>query len=172
MRGNSTATLNVSLENEKEMKMGGFQVLCGRVLDLYPSRESKKQRLAINELMRAFDETMRNIRYGISIGTKLSSSGPVQTCRGRAMFCSGSWSISCPCVIQPAVRAILKRTVNASDKCPHIPNNAQKTHFLPLEKRSNQSPSRLPRLVERASPAPACSATYSYVGSLSERYRK
>jgi len=52
------------------------------------------------------------------IGTNLRVSCPIQTCRGRAIFCSGSVIISCHCASQPAVRGMANRTVNISGLKP------------------------------------------------------
>jgi len=53
-----------------------------------------------------------------SMGTNSRVSGPIQTCRGRAIFCSGSISISCHCDSQPMVRGIANSTVNISGLKP------------------------------------------------------
>jgi len=53
-----------------------------------------------------------------SIGTNSRVLCPIQTCRGRAIFCSGSVNISCHCDSQPMVRGIAKSTVNISGLKP------------------------------------------------------
>ena len=53
-----------------------------------------------------------------STGTKVRSRRPVKTCRGRAILCSSSSSISCHCASQPTVLGIAKSTGNISTGKP------------------------------------------------------
>jgi len=56
------------------------------------------------------------VRFSIATNSRVSC--PIQTCRGRAIFCSGSVSISCHCDSQPMVRGIANSTVNISGLKP------------------------------------------------------
>ncbi len=52
------------------------------------------------------------VQRRLTIGTKSRVTGPVNSCRGRPIFCTGSWIISFHWAIQPTVRAMAKITVN------------------------------------------------------------
>ena len=60
----------------------------------------------------------RNPLQRFPIGTNSRVSCPIQTWRGRAIFCSGSVNISCHCESQPMVRGIANSTVNISGLKP------------------------------------------------------
>ena len=61
---------------------------------------------------------LTHMLHRFSIGTNSRVSCPIQTWRGRAIFCSGSVSISCHCESQPMVRGIANSTVNISGLKP------------------------------------------------------